>query len=211
MSARVYAEGGGNGRALKARCREAFRTFFEAAGLAGRLPRVVPGGSRRATCDDFCTALNDPRNDAFIVLLVDSEGPVAEGVGPCTHLRNRQGDGWDRPEGATDEQAHLMVQCMESWFLADPESLAGIYGNGFRPNALPRRADIERIAKQDVFAGLQNATRDCGGRRGYRKGRDSFEALAELNPDKVTAASPHAERLFDVLRTRLQPPRARAR
>jgi len=205
VSARVYVEGGGRGRALKAKCREAFKVFFEAAGLEGRLPRVVPGGGRRETYDDFCTALNATRDDAFLVLLVDSEGPVAEGADPWTHLRNRQGDGWDRPEGATDEQAHLMVQCMESWFLADPESLAGIFGNGFRPNALPRRAEIERIAKQDIFAGLDNATRDCGRRRGYRKGRDSFDVVAALDPARVTAASPHAKRLVDVLTARLRP------
>ena len=209
MSARVYVEGGGSGRALKAKCREAFRSFFVAAGLKDRLPRVVPGGGRQETYDDFCTALNDPRNDAFIVLLVDSEGPVAEGVGPWTHLRNRQDDGWDRPEGATDEQVHLMVQCMESWFLADPESLIEVFGNRFRLRALPRQADIERTAKQDVFAGLESATSDCGQRRGYRKGRDSFEVLAALDPEKVAAASPHAKRLVEVLSAKLQPARAR--
>ena len=211
MSARIYVEGGGNGRALKAKCREAFSSFFEAAGLRGRLPRVVPGGGRRQTYDDFRTALNNPRDNAFIVLLVDSEGPVAEGVGPWTHLRNRQGDGWGRPEGATDEQAHLMVQCMESWFMADPESLASVFGQRFRPNALPGQAQVEQVAKQDVFAGLQNATRDCRKRRGYSKGRDSFAILARLDPEKVTAASPHAQRLVDLLRARLHRPRARAR
>ena len=208
MSARVYVEGGGSGRALKAKCREAFRSFFEAAGLRGRLPRVIPGGGRRQAYDDFCTALNDPRDDAFIVLLVDSESPVAIGVGPWTHLRNRQGDGWVRPEGATDEQAHLMVQCMESWFLADPESLTSVFGNRFNSDALPRRAEIERIAKQDIFAGLERATRDCGRRRGYSKGRDSFDVVAALDPAKVAAASPHAKRLVDVLTARLRPARA---
>ncbi len=208
MSAKIYVEGG-SGKALNAKCREAFKSFFEAAGLRGRLPRVVPGGGRQQTYDDFCTALSSPHDDAFIVLLVDSEGPVAEGAGPWTHLRNRQGDGWDRPEGATDDQAHLMVQCMEGWFLADREALRAVFGTDFRPAALPQRAEIEQIAKQDVFAGLANATRDCGGRRGYRKGRDSFDVVAALDPAKVTAASPHAKRLVDVLLANLQPPRAR--
>ena len=211
MSARVYVEGGGSGRALKAKCREAFKSFFEAAGLRGRLPRVIPGGGRRQTYDDFCTALNNPRDDAFIVLLVDSEGPVAEGAGPWTHLRNRQGDEWDRPEGATDEQAHLMVQCVEAWFLADREALRAVFGAGLRPRALPQRAEIERVAKQDIFAGLQSAASDCARRRGYRKGRDSFDVLASLDPARVAAASPHAKRLVDVLTARLQPARAQRR
>lgn len=205
MSARVYVEGGGNNnRALAARCREAFSEFFRKAGLAGRMPRVIAGGGRKQTCDDFCVSLHDPRNDAFSVLLVDSEDLVVEGAGPWTHLRNRQGDAWDRPAGATDEHAHLMVQCMEAWFLADRETLSAVFGAGFRPNALPGRADdVERIPKPDVLAGLENAARGCRPRRGYKKGRDSFEILAELDPERVTAASPHAQRLVDVLKAKL--------
>ena len=97
-----------------------------------------------------------------------------------------------------------MVQCMEAWFLADPGTVAAYFGNRFGPGALPGRADdIERIPKQDVLVGLDNAARDCGTRGGYRKGRDSFEILAELDPERVTAASPHARRLVDVLRANL--------
>ena len=204
MRARVYVEGGGNGnKALKAECRRAFREFFQKAGLAGRLPRVIPGGDRRQTYDDFCTAFDNLDHDAFAVLLVDSEDPIAEGVVPWTHLRNRRGDGWKRPAGAGDEHAHLMVQCMEAWFLADRETLSALFGNGFRPSALPGRAAIERIPKKDIFAGLENAARDCRTRRGYRKGRDSFEILARLDPKRVATASPHAARLLKTLRSRL--------
>ena len=204
MSARVYVEGGGSGnKALQVKCRSAFSEFFRKAGLAGRLPKVISGGGRKQTYDDFCTALRDPKNDAFTVLLVDSEAPVAEGVGPWTHLRNRRDDGWNRPADATDEHAHLMVQCMEAWFLADLQTLSRVFGNGFRPSALPRRADIEQIPKRDLLRGLENAARDSRTRRGYKKGRDSFELLEELDPEKVTAASPHAKRLVDVLKAKL--------
>ena len=204
MSARIYVEGGGNAnKALKSECRRAFKEFFQKAGLAGRLPRVIPGGSRKQTYDDFCTAFDDLDNDAFVVLLVDSEDPIAEGVGPWAHLRKRQEDRWTKPVGATDQHAHLMVQCMEAWFLADREKLSTLFGNGFRPRALPGQAAIEQIPKRDILAGLENATRDCGTRRGYRKGRDSFEVLARLDPERVTTASPHAARLMETLRARL--------
>ena len=204
MSARVYVEGGGNNnRALAARCREAFSEFFRKAGLAGRMPRVIAGGGRKQAYDDFCVAFGDPKNDAFTVLLVDSEDPVTEGVGAWTHLRNRQGDEWGKPAGATDEHAHLMVQCMEAWFLADRETLTAVFGTGFGPNALPGQAtDVEPISKQDVIAGLQNAARRCR-TRGYDKERDSFRILQRLDPDKVTAASSHAARLVTTLRNRL--------
>ena len=63
-----------------------------------------------------------------------------------------------------------MVQCMEAWFLADRGTVSDYFGNGFRPAALPGRADdIERIPKPDVLAGLDYAARDCGTRGGYRK------------------------------------------
>ena len=203
MNARVYVEGGGNGnKALRAECRRACREFFQKAGLAGRLPRVVPGGSRKQRYDDFCTAFEILAKDAFAVLLVDSEDAVAEHAGPWTHLKNRRGDRWSRPAGATDEHAHLMVQCMEAWFLSDRDALSTVFGSGFRPDALPGQASIELIPKKDVFAGLANATRGCR-RRGYRKGRDSFEVLARMDPEKLTSASPHAARLVRTLRERL--------
>lgn len=207
MSATVYVEGGGDrNKALKAECRRAFKEFFEKAGLAGRLPRVVPGGGRRQTYDDFCTAFNGPGNHDFVALLVDSEGPVAADVGPWAHLRTRQGDGWAKPARATDEHAHLMVQCMEAWFLADRETLAAVFGNSFRPGVLPGQPQVEEVRKQDVLQGLENAARDCQTRRGYRKGRDSFDILSRLDPGLVAAASPHAERFLNTLRAKLQPP-----
>lgn len=204
MSARVYVEGGGNGnKALKAECRQAFRTFFERAGLAGRLPRVVAGGGRQQTYDDFCTAFRKTGDDAFIVLLVDSEDAVRQGDSPWTHLRNREADGWRKPDGATDEQAHLMVQCMEAWFLADRPALAEYFGRGFRANVLPGQNNVEQVPKADVFAGLDSAVQGCGGRRRYTKGRDSFRILTSLEPARVAAGSSHAARLVATLRDRL--------
>ena len=73
----------------------------------------------------------------------------------------RTRDGWERPDEATDENAHLMVQCMEAWFLADKDNLAAYFGHGFNRNALPGRQEIEDVAKDDVLRGLKNATRQC--------------------------------------------------
>ena len=134
----------------------------------------------------------------FIVLLVDSEGPVAEESGPWLHLRNR--DGWSRPDDATDENAHLMVQFMEAWFLADKDRVEAFFGRGFNRNAFPGNQNIEEVAKADVLNGLKNATRQCQPKGEYGKGRNSFELLFEIDPSKVQAASPHAERLISTLR-----------
>lgn len=132
----------------------------------------------------------------FIVLLVDSEDPVAAGTGAWSHLRFR--DNWDRPNGSTDDNAHLMVQCMESWFLADRNTLMQYFGDGFKEKSLPNRTDVESIPKQDVFRSLDAATRQS--KKGkYDKGKHAFEILGKLNPESVTAGSPSAKRLVTTL------------
>ena len=201
VTARIYVEGGGDHRELKTKCRKAFKAFFERY-LAGRMPRVVACGGRQTAYDDFCTALTHAKDGDFIVLLVDSEGPVAETSGPWLHLKNR--DNWDKPDGATDDHAHLMVQCMEAWFLADKDCPVTFFGHGFNERALPGRSSIEEIPKRDIEEGLKRATRQCDRRGAYHKGHHSFEILAELNSEKVFAASPHAKRLIDALRDRTE-------
>ena len=198
MTIKIYVEGGGDGRELRARCRRGFSSFFGKANLIGRMPQVIACGSRQRSCDRFTAALRSASDKKLVVLLVDSEGPVTESSGPWFHLRNR--DGWDKPAGATDENAHLMVQCMEAWFLADKSCLAALFGDGFNRNALPGNQSIEEVAKADVLDGLKRATRQCSSKGAYGKGRHSFDILAEIDPAKVQTASPHAKRLIDHLR-----------
>ena len=200
MTVKVYVEGGGDGRELRARCRRGFSSFFEKAGLVGRMPQVIACGGRQSAYEKFRAALAAANDRGFLVLLVDGEGPVEEGFGPWLHLRNR--DGWSKPDGATDENAHLMVQLMEAWFLADKDRVEAFFGRGFNRNALPGNQNIEEVAKPDVLDGLRNATRQCQPKGEYGKGRHSFEILSEIDPSKVQAASPHAERLIDTLRAK---------
>ncbi len=197
MRLKVYVEGGGDGKSLRPRCREGFSSFFAKANLAGRMPRVIACGGRESAFDKFCTALGSRKAEEFIVLLVDSEAPVADGSGPWLHLRTR--DGWEQPDGAADENAHLMVQCMEAWFLADKDRLAAFFGQDFNRDALPGRPEIEDVAKRDVLEGLKRATRQC--KKGeYGKGRHSFDILERIDPAQVMIASPHANRLVQTMR-----------
>ena len=130
------------------------------------------------------------------MLLVDAEGSVAAKTTAWAHLRQR--DGWSRPAGALDEQCHLMVQVMESWFLADVDALESYYGQGFRRQSLPANPNVEEVPKQDVERGLERASRDTG-KEGYRKGRDSFEILGRVDPAKVREASEHADKFVKAL------------
>jgi hypothetical protein len=111
-------------------------------------------------------------------MLVDSEEPVKPGARPWTHLNARDGDGWQQPDGAKDEHAHLMVQCMETWFLAERAKLEKFFGQGFLAGSLPQGLKLEEISKHQVLAGLANATRQCKTKVEYSKGKHSFELLA---------------------------------
>ena len=193
VAVKLYVEGGGDSKPLKTACRRGFRLFLEKAGVAGRMPRIVACGGRDTAFDRFKSGNEDKSVRA--ILLVDAEGPVRAGS-TWEHLRQR--DGWRRPRGASDEQCHLMVQVMESWFLADAETLEVYFGGGFNSGSLPKNPNVEQVAKGDVERGLERATRGTS-KGGYRKGRDGFEILANLDPVRVTKALPYAKRFVEAL------------
>ena len=190
VSLQIFVEGGGNTRALNKACRNGFTKFIENAGLSGNMPRIVPSGSRENAYNDFRTA--QAAGEAAM-LLVDAEGPVTA-PNPWQHLNST--DNWGRPANATNDQCHLMVQVMESWFLADRVALASFYGQNFRPQDLPANPNTERVRKEDVFTGLAQATRNT---KSYKKGVDSFQILEKLEPAKVRTASAYADRFLRAL------------
>lgn len=191
MSTKIYVEGGGDHqkRTIHA-CRIAFSKYFEKV-VPGARPRVIACGPRQKAYRDFAKGLNDPDYD-HVLLLVDSEGPVAAADDAWTHLHRR--DNWPQPNGAPNNAAHMMVQCMESWFMADKDCLETFYGQDFNAGALPARMEIELIPKADVSTGLENATKDTQKGR-YHKTRHGFDLLGAIDPNKVEAVSPFCELL----------------
>jgi Domain of unknown function (DUF4276) len=195
VSVRIYVEGGFQG-STKSDCRQAFRSFFEKVIPRGSF-KVIASGDRGTAFQDFCLALRRNQEGDYIILLVDSEEAVAADD-PWRHLGARVGDSWRRPAGAHDDQAHLMVQAMEAWFLADKRMLIKYYGQGFLAGSLPGQPKIELVAKQDVFNALRHASSKT--QKGeYHKTRHGFDLLALIDPTRVRAASHHAERLLAVL------------
>jgi predicted ATPase len=61
------------------------------------------------------------------------------------------------------------------------------------------RTNVEVIPKADVMNALRSATRDCPTKGEYSKGQHSFEILRQIDPAKIRAASPHADRLLNTL------------
>ena len=195
MSVIIFIEGGGNNdQNLERLFRRSWTTFFAAAGLQGHRPRVVRGGGRNRTFNLFAKEIKRPDPKRLPLLLVDSENPVAAGHSVWQHLQAN--DNWIRPLNVGDDQAFLMVQAMETWFLADRNSLQRYFGAKFKENALRQWPQLEAVPKATVFDALERATD-----KGYVKGKVSFELLAQIDPALVEAACPHAKALLDRLRT----------
>lgn len=197
----VYMEGGGDSDALKVELRQGMATWLgKYPALRGKLPRVVACGGREQAFDQFKTALAQGKN---ALLLVDSEACVdlshqalpEERWLPWSHLKQQAG--WTQPDAAGQQDAHLMVVCMESWFLAEPQVLATFFGAGFRELQLPH-AGIEQQAKERVYQALKQASKHSA-KGEYGKGSHSFKLLGLLDPVKVAAASPWAKRFLDEL------------
>jgi hypothetical protein len=124
------------------------------------------------------------------VLLVDSEIPVVGGR--WEHLQGQHG--WDSG-GLSDEHCHLMVQTVEAWLLADPDALAGYYGQNFQRNALPRHKDIEAVPKEQLLDKLKRATEKT--QKGpYAKIRHCADLLGRLDPARVRQRARHCDLLF---------------
>lgn len=209
---KLFVEGGGDSHSLRAKCRAAFNNFLKKYNFDNKMPRIIASGSRQAAYDDFSTAIN---NGEEAVLLVDSETEVMISSDnsinddpktwkPWFHLKNRQGedgviaDNWNKPDGASDEDCHLMVQIMESWFFADAGALKRYYGKDFSESSLPKHQDIEKISKQDIFDILSKATIKTQKGK-YSKSAHSFDLLEMIDPHKVVDQSPWAKRFVRLL------------
>ena len=199
--AKLYIEGGGDSRhssskEQKIRFRTGWHDFFKTAGVSHRT-KIVRGGERKRTFALFAAAVRNNSVDVIPLLLVDSEGPVTDGCSVWQHLKKQ--DIWVKPRGAKDNQAFLMVQVMETWFLANRKALKVFFGATFRENALKKWPQLENVPKKTVLNALKNATNACPVR--YNKGKVAFELLARISPHLVASACPHAKDLLDYLKT----------
>ena len=196
VTVRIFIEGGGSGKISDKVFKEAWTKFFAAADLAGRMPKVVRGEGRSTTFRKFRTARR--RANELLLLLVDSEGQVAAGHSAWQHLRARPDDNWEQPPEAGNDSAYLMVQVMETWFLADRDALRRFFGPSLNGNHFGQWPDLEKVHKDTVINALERATSNC--QKPYSKSKISFELLGQIDPNAVAAACPHADRLLNYLR-----------
>lgn len=194
----IYIEGDTKqkGKANAIPLRQGLRTFFQNLENEIKVPiRIKPVGARELTIKIFLSEIDDNR-DNFAVLLVDAEGEIGEDESVKTFLR-KISDKFNF-KNVKDEQCHLMVQLMESWFLADKEKLGEFYGPNFNHNALPKNKNVEKIPKADVLKGLKAATAKT--KKGeYGKGTHSGEILQKINSSSVRNSAEHCENLFQAI------------
>ena len=195
MSAVVYLEGGGDTESLRRRCREAFRQLLMKCGFGGRMPTLRACGSRENAFAGFVVSVNSGKLD-FVAMLIDSEEPMRDVERTWDHLQ--RGDGWRRPQGATDDQVLFMTTCMETWIVADRDALREKFGQNLNENQLPVLVDLENRGRDDVYQRMRRATSN-----GYSKGRISFELVESLNPDTLEQHLPSFRRARRILDEKL--------
>lgn len=201
VKVKIYVEGGGETRAQQVPCRKAFAKLLAKAGFSRPLPNIIACGSREMTYRDFVNALRFVATDEYPMLLVDSEA-ILTTTDTWQHLQQR--DGWARPPGAKTDQAQLMITCMETWIVADRVALRDFFGQELNQNALPPEQNLENRSKDDIQTALDNATRACGLKRRYRKGKRSFELLETLSPSTLREQLPHFRQWLEAINVHIR-------
>lgn len=154
---------------------EFFSSLRDLARQKGLKLRPILCGPGSEAFKDFKLAIRS-NPDAFNILLVDAESPVSRSG--WEHLQ-RRGAGWKTPAGTEEAQCHLMVQAVEAWLVAVPDTLAAFYGQGFRRNALPRGAHRSRAGSRTstaLRASVQGSRRENPGQS--MKESEGFVPLA---------------------------------
>jgi len=188
---RIYFEGDKS-------LRLGFQAFLRDVREAARARRIaiIPFPCNALPLEAFTRALGD-HPDALNLMLVDSECTVTT-THPWDHLASREENRMKKPRGAGEQHAHLMVQVMESWFLADRDALESYYGQDFAAGRLPDRPDIESVPKTEVLRALKEATERTK-KKGYHKTAHAPSILGMIDPAKVRKVSHWCDRLFNTI------------
>ena len=162
------------------------------------MPRLVACGRRGSAFERFRTQHGNATEGDFVALLIDSEDPISEINETWAHLRER--DGWEKPNGAEDNQVLRMATSMETWIIADQEVLAKHFGRLFRKHGLPM-LDLEQRSRKEVLKALEEASKNCPAP--YKKGAMSFEVLGKLTPPVLQKLLPSFQRVLTILELKL--------
>lgn len=201
MEIKLYVEGGGKGSHKRAtiKLQQGFNAFFARLKCAAQSKKIsfkiIPAGNTQSTYDDFIFSVtNSPQS--FNLLLVDSDAALKENESARDFLQKKYKK-W-KLQTVKDEQCHLMVQIMESWFIADIDALKKLYGQAFNESAIPKNKNVEAIAKEKIESSLKTATVKTQ-KKEYHKIEHGAKLLELIDPQKVRDSAPNCERLFQII------------
>jgi regulator of sirC expression with transglutaminase-like and TPR domain len=78
---------------------------------------------------------------------------------------------------------------METWIVADPDSLESFYKKNFKKDALPTRSNLEEEPKADIYTKLEKATENTQKGK-YGKIKHASKLLLLIDPEKVAERCP---------------------
>lgn len=196
---RVYIEGGAEGRTADKDFRRGWKKFLNELHEVARANgyhslEIVRGKGRGKTYDSFVNYQTEHRQD-LCVLLADAETTVPDRAHVWEVVARREGDGWQRPDWATERHLYLMTQFVETWLLTDQDALSDFFKRGFNPNSLPT-TNLEERSKREIEDALERATRNSK-KGAYRHGQ-AHEIIEFVDAQKVKSLR-HGERLFELL------------
>ncbi len=198
MEIKLYVEGGSKGSHKRAtiKLQQGFDSFFKEIKELARSKKIsfkiIPAGNTQSTYDDFIFSVeNSPQS--FNLLLVDSDDALSENESARAFLQKKYKK-W-KLKTVKDEQCHLMVQIMESWFIADVDALKQFYGQGFNAGKFPKNRNVEAVEKEQIKKSLKAAIAKTN-KKEYHKIEHGSKLLEIINPNKVREAALHCEKLF---------------
>ncbi len=202
---RIYIEGGKQSKNSNISLREGFSAFFGELKEKAREKRikfdVVLCGNSAETYKDFLIGVKYHQN-SFVAFLIDSDNEVSEKDTPKSFLQKQEKSRNWNFENVENEQCHLMVQIMESWFLADVETLKSFYGQNFKHSVIPRQPNVEKIVKLDVESSLDKATNKTSKGK-YHKIKHGADLLSKIETAKIRVKAEHCNRLFETINKNL--------
>jgi hypothetical protein len=146
------------------------------------------GKNKAETVKDFLRAISE-KPASSLILLIDSDAPDNGSLLPNimeTPLWRQHA-----PKKLSTPAVHWMVQVMESWLVADENALRSYYKKKLKPEALPKRENVEDITPSQVLRALSRAS---GGT--YDKASHAPKILEQLDPEKVRARAINCDRFL---------------
>lgn len=202
----VYIEGKGGGSGSKRKYndgefRQSWKKFLQPLADLAREHKIVffkciPGRGGTDTAETFENPLPIHKG-ALRILLVDSEIPVSDISKPWDALKRKA------PTWADDKNCYLMVQCLETWLLADVESLKVHYNKPkkcFKENKIKAWSNLETTDRKTLQGALEQATADCSNSYSHADGN---LLIAVVQRDKLKTL-PSVARLFEDLERKIR-------